>query len=227
MLKNNEYVLKYVLQCEMTSYTDYPKEYDAEYVVECQLGHDTDYPNMLSNVNLDMILNILYNMMGVFGTILIMHGISNLNGFLQEKQTDPLLGFGTFLFLVGQFLIIIAWSIDPAITIGRETADIGDMAIRQMSMFMLVTPVAFLGGTIISIVLSNRKFASPIYMKISALIFVIVIVLALYTLFKLADTSTHNSGSTIIPLFACFSIAQLAWFIWNIMVGSKMIKGNH
>tara|TARA_B100000579_G_C22648968_1_gene765223 strand:- start:235 stop:915 length:681 start_codon:yes stop_codon:yes gene_type:complete len=172
-------------------------------------------------------LNILYNMMGVFGTILIMHGISNLNGFLQEKQTDPLLGFGTFLFLVGQFLIIIAWSIDPAITIGRETADIGDMAIRQMSMFMLVTPVAFLGGTIISIVLSNRKFASPIYMKISALIFVIVIVLALYTLFKLADTSTHNSGSTIIPLFACFSIAQLVWFIWNIMVGSKMIKGNH
>ena len=165
--------------------------------------------------------------MGVFGTILIMHGISNLNGFLQEKQTDPLLGFGTFLFLVGQFLIIIAWSIDPAITIGRETADIGDMAIRQMSMFMLVTPVAFLGGTIISIVLSNRKFASQIYMKISALIFVIVIVLALYTLFKLADTSSHNSGSTIIPLFACFSIAQLAWFIWNIMVGSKMIKGNH
>ena len=172
-------------------------------------------------------LNILYNIMGVFGTIMIMYGISNLNGFLQEKQTDPLLGFGTFLFLVGQFLIIIAWSIDPAITIGRETADIGDMAIRQMSMFMLVTPVAFLGGTIISIVLSNRKFASPIYMKISALIFVIVIVLALYTLFKLADTSSHNSGSTIIPLFACFSIAQLAWFIWNIMVGSKMIKGNH
>ena len=45
--------------------------------------------------------------MGVFGTILIMYGISNLNAFLQEKQTDPLLGFGTFLFLVGQFLIII------------------------------------------------------------------------------------------------------------------------
>ena len=164
--------------------------------------------------------------MGIFGVILIMYGISNLNSFLQEKQKDPLLGLGTFLFLIGQILVIIAWSIDPAITIGRDTAAISDMAVRQMSMFILVTPVAFLGVTIISIVLSNREFASPIYMKISALIFVIVIVLSLYTLFKLADTSTHTSGSTIVPLFASFSIAQLVWLIWNIMVGSKMIKSN-
>ena len=164
--------------------------------------------------------------MGIFGTILIMHGISSLNSFLQEKQKDSLLGLGTFLFLVGQFLTIIAWSIDPAITIGRDTADIGDMAVRQMTMFMLVTPIAFLGVTIISIVLSNREFASQIYMKISALIFVIVIILSLYTLFKLADTSTHTSGSIIVPLFASFSIAQLVWLIWNIMVGSKMIKSN-
>ena len=171
-------------------------------------------------------LSILYIIMGIFGVILIMYGISSLNSFLQEKQKDSLLGLGTFLFLVGQFLTIIAWSIDPAITIGRDTADIGDMAVRQMTMFMLVTPIAFLGVTIISIVLSNREFASPIYMKISALIFVIVIVLSLYTLFKLADTSTHTSGSTIIPLFASFSIAQLVWLIWNIMVGSKMIKGS-
>ena len=162
--------------------------------------------------------------MGVIGTVLVMHGISNLNGFLQEKQKDPLLGLGTFLFLLGQFAILIAWSIDPAITIGRENSDIANMALRQMSMFILLTPVAFLGGTIISIVIAKRGFANPTYMKISAIVFVIVIVVAVYTLFKLADTSTHNSGSTIVPLFACFSIAQLVWLVWNIMVGSKMMK---
>ena len=57
-------------------------------------------------------LSILYIIMGIFGTILIMHGISSLNSFLQEKQKDSLLGLGTFLFLVGQFLNIIAWSIE-------------------------------------------------------------------------------------------------------------------
>ena len=164
--------------------------------------------------------------MGIFGTVLIMHGISNLNSFLQQSQKDPLLGLGTFLFLVGQFSLVIAWSIDPAITIGRETANISDMTIRQMSMFMLLTPVAFLGLTIISIVLAKREFANPTYMKISAIVFVIVIAVSVYTLFKLTDTSTHNTGSTIVPLFACFSIAQLVWLIWNIMVGSKMIKSN-
>ena len=171
-------------------------------------------------------LSILYIIMGIIGTVLIMHGISNLNGFLQEKQKDPLLGLGTFLFLIGQFAIIIAWSIDPAITIGRENADIANMALRQMSMFILLTPVSFLGATIISIVLAKREFANQNYMKISAIVFVVVIAVALYTLFKLADTSTHNSGSTIVPLFACFSIAQLVWLIWNIIVGSKMIKTN-
>ena len=171
-------------------------------------------------------LTIFFIMMGIFGTVLIMHGISNLNSFLQQSQKDPLLGLGTFLFLLGQFSIIIAWSIDPAITIGRETADIANMALRQMSMFILLTPVAFLGATIISIVLAKREFANPTYMKISAIVFIIVIAVAVYTLFKLADTSTHNSGSTILPLFACFSIAQLVWLIWVIMVGSKMMKSN-
>jgi len=169
-------------------------------------------------------LSILYIIMGILGTVLIMHGISNLNGFLQEKQKDPLLGLGTFLFLVGQFTIIIAWSIDPAITIGRENADIANMALRQMSMFMLVMPIAMAGLTIISIGLAKRGFASPGYMKVSAIVFAIVIAVSVYTLFKLADTSTHNSGSTVVPLFACFSIAQLVWLIWNIMVGSKMMK---
>ena len=36
-------LVKYVLQCEMRSYTEYPKKYDAKYVVECQLGYDTKH----------------------------------------------------------------------------------------------------------------------------------------------------------------------------------------
>jgi len=171
-------------------------------------------------------LTILYIIMGILGVVLIMYGISNLNSFLQENEKSPLLSLGTFLFLVGQFSLVIAWSIDPAITIGRETANISDMTIRQMSMFMLLMPIAFLGGAIVSMELAKRAFANPTYMKISAIVFVIVSAISVYTLFKLVDVSSHNSESTVLPLFACISIAQLVSLIWNIMVGSKMMKNN-
>ena len=116
-------------------------------------------------------LGILYAMMTVFGLALVMYGIFNLNGLLQEKQKDALLSFGTFLFILGQFGGLIAWSIDPAMIIAKDTANVSNMAIREMSLFFMFGPLGFLGSALVSLVLANRVFVNPLFMKISAVVF--------------------------------------------------------
>ena len=91
-------------------------------------------------------------------------------------------------------------------------------------MFCLFGPIAFLGSGLVSLVLAKKEFVNPIFMKISATLFFIVALVFLYTVFKIADPNTHNSESTVMPLFACISIAQLFWVIWQLMVGMKMMK---
>ena len=169
-------------------------------------------------------LGILYAMMTVFGLALVMYGIFNLNGLLQEKQKDALLSFGTFLFFLGQFGGLIAWSIDPAMIIAKDTANVSNMAIREMTLFFMFGPLGFLGSALVSLVLANRVFVNPLFMKISAAVFLLIIPVFVFTVFNLADSSTHNSASTIIPLFASISIAQIVSFIWQIMVGLRMMK---
>ena len=153
-----------------------------------------------------------------------MYGVSNLNGLLQEQQKDPFLSLGTFLFIIGQFASIIAWSIDPAIIIAQDTANIANMFIREMSLFFMFGPLAFLGSALVSLVLANREFDNPLFMKISAAVFFLIIPVFLFTVFKVADPSTHNSESTVLPLFASISIAQIIILIWQIMVGLRMMK---
>jgi hypothetical protein len=53
-------------------------------------------------------VSILYSIMTIFGVALVMYGVSNLNGILQEQQKDALLSLGTYLFLLGQFASLIA-----------------------------------------------------------------------------------------------------------------------
>ena len=44
------------------------------------------------------------------------------------------------------------------------------------------------------------------------------------TTFNITDPSTHNSEATILSLFASISVAQIISLIWQIIVGSKMMK---
>ena len=169
-------------------------------------------------------VSILYSIMTIFGIALVMYGVYNLNVFLQEQQKDALLSLGTFLFLIGQFAILIAWSIDPAMIIAKDTANVSNMAIREMTLFFMFGPLGFLGSALVSLVLANRVFVNPLFMKISAAVFLLIIPVFVFTVFNLADSSTHNSASTIIPLFASISIAQIVSFIWQIMVGLRMMK---
>ena len=74
-------------------------------------------------------LSVLYTMMSVFGVAFIMYGIFTLNGFLQEQKKDALLSLGTFLFLLGQAGVLVAWSVDPAMIIAQDTANISNMFI--------------------------------------------------------------------------------------------------
>ena len=169
-------------------------------------------------------LAIIYALMTVFGLALVMYGISNLNGLLQEQQKDGLLSLGTFLFLLGNIGALIAWSIEPAIIIAKDTANVSNMSISQLCLFLMFGPLIFLGSALVSLVLANRKFVSPIFMKISAAVFFIIIPIFVYTFINLADPGTHNSASSIMPLLACISIATFLTLIWHIMVGLKMMK---
>ena len=169
-------------------------------------------------------VSILYSIMTIFGIALVMYGVYNLNVFLQEQQKGALLSLGTFLFLIGQFAILIAWSIDPAMIIAKDTANISNMFISEMSMFFMFGPLAFLGSALVSLVLAEREFVNSLFMKISAAVFLLIIPVFVFTVFNLADSSTHNSASRIIPLFASISIAQIVSFIWQIMVGLRMMK---
>ena len=169
-------------------------------------------------------VSILYSIMTIFGIALVMYGVYNLNVFLQEQQKDALLSLGTFLFLIGQFAIVIAWSIDPAMIIAKDTANISNMFISEMSMFFMFGPLAFLGSALVSLVLAKREFVNSLFMKISAALFFLIIPVFVFTVFKVADPSTHNSESTLLPLFASISIAQIVTLIWQIMVGLRMMK---
>ena len=169
-------------------------------------------------------VSILYSIMTISGVALVMYGVYNLNGILQEQQKDALLSLGTFLFLIGQFAILIAWSIDPAMIIAKDTANISNMFISEMSMFFMFGPLAFLGSALVSLVLAKREFVNSLFMKISAALFFLIIPVFVFTVFKVADPSTHNSESTILPLFASISLVTIVTLIWQIMVGLRMIK---
>ena len=82
----------------------------------------------------------------------------------------------------------------------------------------------FLGSGLIALVLANRGFANALFMKISAVVFFLVIPVFIYTAFNITDPSKHNSESIVLPLFASISVAQIISLIWQIMVSSKMIK---
>ena len=93
-----------------------------------------------------------------------------------------------------------------------------------MSIFFMFGPLIFLGSGLISLVLANREFVNALFMKISAVVFFLVIPVFIYTAFNITDPSTHNSESTVLPLFASTSIAQIISLIWQIMVGLRMMK---
>ena len=169
-------------------------------------------------------LSVLYTMMSVFGVAFIMYGIFTLNGFLQEQKKDALLSLGTFLFLLGHVGGLVAWSVDPAMIIAQDTANISNMFISEMSLFFMFGPLFMLGSALVSLVLANREFVNPLFMRISAAVFVLIIPAFAFSAFTLTDPSTHNSVSSIMPVFAGFSIAQIVSLAWQIMVGLKMMK---
>lgn len=166
---------------------------------------------------------VIYTLLWMFGNVLIAFGILVLNGSLQEQQKDGLLGLGTFLFIVGQIGFMLATTMDVAI-IYAHPIEIANIASGQMSVFFMFGPVAFLGFALVSLNLASREYINALYSRITAVVFLIVILAFIYTSFNMADPGNHNIPSTIIPAFAGISIAQFFAVIWNLLVGMKMMK---
>ena len=167
---------------------------------------------------------VIYTLLWMFGNVLIAFGILVLNGSLQEQQKDGLLGLGTFLFIVGQIGFMLATTMDVAIIYAQDPIEIANIASGQMSVFFMFGPVAFLGGALVSLNLASREYINPLYARITAVVFLIVILAMFYSSINMADPGNHNIPSTIMPAFAGISIAQFFIVVWNLMVGMKMMK---
>ena len=167
---------------------------------------------------------VIYTLLWMFGNVLIAFGILVLNGHLQEQQKDTMLSLGTFLFIVGQIGFMLATTMDVSIIYAQDPIEIANIASGQMSVFFMFGPVAFLGGALVSLNLASREYINALYARITAVVFLIVILAFIYSSFNIADPGNHNIPSTIIPAFAGISIAQFFIVIWNLMVGMKMMK---
>ena len=167
---------------------------------------------------------VIYTLLWMFGNVLIAFGILVLNGHLQEQQKDTMLSLGTFLFIVGQIGFMLATTMDVAIIYAQDPIEIANIASGQMSVFFMFGPVAFLGGALVSLNLASREYINALYSRITAVVFLIVILAFIYSSFNMADPGNHNIPSTIMPAFAGISIAQFFAVIWNLMVGMKMMK---
>ena len=167
---------------------------------------------------------VIYTLLWMFGNVLIAFGILVLNGHLQEQQKDTMLSLGTFLFIVGQIGFMLATTMDVSIIYAQDPIEIANIASGQMSVFFMFGPVAFLGGALVSLNLASREYINALYSRITAVVFLIVILAFIYSAFNMADPGNHNIPSTIMPAFAGISIAQFFAVIWNLMVGMKMMK---
>jgi hypothetical protein len=167
---------------------------------------------------------VIYTLLWMFGNVLIAFGILVLNGHLQEQQKDTMLSLGTFLFIVGQIGFMLATTMDVSIIYAQDPIEIANIASGQMSIFFMFGPVAFLGGALVSLNLASREYINALYSRITAVVFLIVILAFIYSSFNMADPGNHNIPSTIMPAFAGISIAQFFAVIWNLMVGMKMMR---
>ena len=167
---------------------------------------------------------VIYTLLWMFGNVLIAFGILVLNGHLQEQQKDTMLSLGTFLFIVGQIGFMLATTMDVSIIYAQDPIEIANIASGQMSIFFMFGPVAFLGGALVSLNIASREYINALYSRITAVVFLIVILAFIYSSFNMADPGNHNIPSTIMPAFAGISIAQFFAVIWNLMVGMKMMK---
>ena len=167
---------------------------------------------------------VIYTLLWMFGNVLIAFGILVLNGHLQEQQKDTMLSLGTFLFIVGQIGFMLATTMDVSIIYAQDPIEIANIASGQMSIFFMFGPVAFLGGALVSLNLASREYINALFARITAVVFLIVILAFIYSSINLADPGNHNIPSTIMPAFAGISIAQFFIVVWNLMVGMKMMK---
>ena len=119
---------------------------------------------------------------------------------------------------------MLATTMDVAIIYAQEPMQIANIASGQMSIFFMFGPVAFLGGALVSLNLASREYINPLYARITAVVFLIVILAMFYSSINMADPGNHNIPSTIMPAFAGISIAQFFIVVWNLMVGMKMMK---
>ena len=167
---------------------------------------------------------VIYTLLWIFGNVLIAFGILVLNGHLQEQQKDTMLSLGTFMFIVAQIAIMLATTMDVAIIYAQDSTEIANIVSRQMSVFFMFGPVAFLGSALVALNIASREYINALYSRIAAVVYLIVILAMVYSSFNMADPGNHNIPSTIIPAFAGISIAQFFAVIWNLMVGMKMMK---
>ena len=167
---------------------------------------------------------VIYTLLWTFGNVLIAFGILALNGSLQEQQKDGLLALGSFLFIVGQIGFMIATSMDVAIIYAQDPIETANIASRQMSVFFMFGPVAFLGFSLVALNIASREYINALYSRITALVLLIVILAMIYSAFGMGYPGNHRIPSTIIPAFAGISISQFFIVVWNLMVGMKMMK---
>ena len=164
--------------------------------------------------------SLLYVVFSGIGLSLVAYSTFVLNSIMQKRSPHPIMGLGSFLFIIAQIGLIVAWSIDLAIVFGAETANVGNLFMMEMGMFFTWGPVGFIGGALFSLALAERGFINPLFLRGAALLYAITALVFVYTLL----TIEYFSASTIMMLFTAISISQIVSIVWQILVGRKMMS---
>ena len=176
----------------------------------------TDFAN---NVVAGGKVSLLYALSSAVGISLLAYSNFTLNGLLQKKKQHAIMGLGTFLFVLSQIGLMVAWAMDIGIIFGAERIDIGNWFIIEMSLFFIFAPISFVGAALISYGLLYHQFINTTLLKTSVGLFGLIAIIFCYTLLTLKD----HSAATITPLFISISIGQCVAIAWNVLVGKKMI----
>lgn len=176
----------------------------------------TDFAN---NVVAGGKLSMYYSLSSSIGFALLAYATYTLNSVLQKHESHAVMGLGAFLFIVAQLGFMVAWAMDLVILFGSEEFPVGNVFMISMALFFTFAPIGFLGGALFSYSLANRAYVHPLFLKASAIVFILTGLVFVYTLF----TFTYYSAATILLMFGCVSVSQIVSIIWNILVGRKMM----
>ncbi|GIT08354.1 MAG: hypothetical protein CM1200mP30_19840 [Pseudomonadota bacterium] len=124
--------------------------------------------------------------MWTFGNVLIAFGILALNGSLQEQQKDGLLALGSFLFIVGQIGFMIATPMDVAIIYAQDPIKTRKHSIKANECIFYVWSSCIFRWCFSFTKPCKREYINPLYARITAVVFLIVILAFFYSPINMA-----------------------------------------